>query len=688
MKHPLPWLPATASFVLFAILTFAPAPADAAPQGGSAPVPATDPAAEPAVDTADDTADDEEAPEETPAATVREEIVVSAQAAEVPRRRVGSSVAVLGREEIEARRATSVAELLRTVPGVEVARTGPPGGNTSVFLRGGNSSHTLVLVDGVRVNSPAVGAYDFSSLSTDDVERIEVVRGPQSALYGSEAMGGVISVHTRRGTRDGLEGGASAEVGTEESRRFATSWRGGGDRADWSFAASHRAFDGVSSASEAAGNDEEDPFSNTTAAGLLGFAFGGDGRGEVSVRYLDSDTGLDGFAFGVGPVDDPNYELDRQAVYANLRFEKPVTDRWTQHLRVGTAREDLAATDPDNPFQAFTTDTVVTDAVLRSDLVLLGDPGGDLGGATIGTTTDTLSLGAGWEERRGEAAGSFDETVEVTSAFAENRFAWRDRLFLTTGVRHDDHSAFGSETTWRGTASWLVGDARNGDARTGGAPGGGIRIHGSYGTGFKAPTFNELYFPGFGNPALAAETSEGWDLGVEFGGSGTTGTNRAWTADVTWFDNDYENLIGFDFTTFRAANISAARARGVESWLSLPLAAGIDTRWSYTWTESEDLATGDPLPRRPEHRASVTALWDPAGAWDASAALVAVADRVDSDGSELDDYQRLDLTAGYAVSDPLTVYLKVDNALDDDSAEIAGYTTPGAVFSVGVRYGL
>ncbi len=654
MKHPLPWHLATASFVVFATLTFAPVPAGAAPQ-----------------DRPDSSsAADEEAPDESPAATVREEIVVSAQAAEVPRQRVGSSVTVIGRDEIEARRAVSVAELLRTVPGVEVARTGPPGGNTSVFIRGGNSSHTLVLVDGVRVNSPAVGAYDFSSLSTDDVERIEVVRGPQSALYGSEAMGGVISVHTRRGTGGGLEGGASAEVGTEDSRRFATSWRGGGDRADWSFAASHRAFDGVSSASEAAANDEEDPFSNTTAAGLLGFAFAGDGRAEVSVRYLDSDTGLDGFAFGVGPVDDPNYELDREAVYANLRFEKPVTRRWTQHLRVGTAREDLAATDPDTPFQAFSTDTVVTDAVLRSDLVLAGDPGGDAAGASA----DTLSLGAGWEERRGEAAGSFDETVEVTSAFAENRFAWRGRLFLTTGVRHDDHSVFGSETTWRGTASWLAG--------------GGTRVHGSYGTGFKAPTFNELYFPGFGNPALAAEISEGWDLGVEFAGSGAAGTPGAWAADVTWFDNDYKNLIGFDFTTFRAANISDARARGIESWLTLPLAAGVDTRVNYTWTDSENLATGDPLPRRPEHRASLTTLWDPAGPWDASLALVAVADRVDSDGSELEDYQRLNLTAGFAVSDPLTVYLKVDNALDDDSAEIAGYTTPGAVFSLGVRYGL
>ncbi len=657
MTHPAAWRTAAATFVFFASTTFLAAPPVLAQAAG------------------DETAEAE------PAAIVHEEIVVSAQAATAPGGRVGSSVTVIDRAEIEARRAASVAELLRTVPGVEVSRSGPPGGNTSAFIRGANSSHTLVLVDGVRVNSPAVGGYDLAALTTDGVERIEVVRGPQSALYGSEAIGGVIAVYTRRGTGGGLDGSATAEAGSEESHRLATSWRGGGTIGvgdtggagdtgagrtwDWSLAAAQSQFDGVSSASEAAGNTEEDPFRNATVSGLAGLDLAGGGRVEVSVRTLDSDTGLDGFAFGIGPVDDPNYLLDRRAVYANLRLERPVTARWTQHLRLGTAREELAATDPDTPFQAFATDTVVSDAVAQADLRLAGageaeDPLAD------SLFSDTLSLGAGFERREGDAAGSFDESVDVASAFAENRLAWRGRLFVTAGARFDDHSVFGGETTWRGTASWLAG--------------GGARVHGSWGTGFKAPTFNELYFPFFGNPALEPETSTGWDLGVEV-------ERGAWRGDVTGFDNDVDNLIAFDLATLRAENVAAARIRGVETQLAWQPAPGLEARAGYTWTDSEDRATGLPLARRPEHRGTLGALWDPTGRWDASLTLIAVADRIDSDGTPMEDYQRLDLTAGWRALPRTTLYLRLDNLLDDEAAEVNGYTTPGLVATLGLRWG-
>jgi vitamin B12 transporter len=656
VKHPAPWRTAAATFAVFAAtqLFAAPQVFAAAPVLGQAEHEPAAPAAE-------------------PAATVHEEIVVSAQADEAPRRRVGSSVTVIGRAEIEARRAVNVAELLRSVPGVEVSRSGPPGGNTSAFIRGANSSHTLVLVDGVRVNSPAVGGYDLAALSTDNVERVEVVRGPQSALYGSEAIGGVIAVYTRRGTGGALEGSAAAEAGTEESHRLATSWHGGGDGHgrgwDWSLAASQGQFDGVSSASEAAGNTETDPFRNTTASGLLGLDLAGGGRAELAVRTLDSATGLDGFAFGSGPVDDPNYRLDRRAVYANLRVETPVTARWTQHLRAGTAREELAATDPDTPFHPFATDTVVSDVVTQADLRLAGfDSGGEAAGAAAGRLADTLSLGAGFERRAGDSAGSFDESVDVASAFAENRLAWRDRLFVTAGVRWDDHSVFGAETTWRGTASWLAG--------------GGARLHGSWGTGFKAPTFNELYFPGFGNPRLEPETSTGWDLGVEV-------ERGVWRGDVTAFASDVDNLIDFDLATLRAENVAAARIRGVESQLAwLPSVPGMEARASWTWTDTEDRATGAPLARRPEHRGTLGALWDPAGRWDAALTLTAVADRVDSDGTAMDDYQRLDLTAGWRALPRTTLYLRLDNLLDDEAAEVNGFTTPGLVSTLGVRWAM
>jgi len=601
-----------------------------------------------------------------PAATVRDEIVVSATRVEEPRRRVASAVTVIGRDEIEARREPTLAELLRTVPGVEVVRGGPPGAATSVFLRGAASAHTLVLVDGVRVNSPAVGGFDWADLGTDAVERVEVLRGPQSALYGSEAIGGVVSVFTRRGA-DGLEGSAAAEAGGEESWRLATSWRGGTPRWDWSLAASGREVAGLSSAAESAGNREDDPYESAAVAGSAGTSFWGDGRAVASVRWSDSELGLDGFSFAAGgPVDDPNYRQSRRALYASVDLAKPAGPRLTHRLRLGVADEDYDATDPDTPFHPLAVATHGTEATWIADLTLFGteDPTAPADGPSA-----ALTGGAGWERRDAESSGGYDETADVASAFLEGRLAGRgDRFRLTGGLRHDDHSVFGSETTWRTTAWWRLARA--------------TRLHGTWGTGFRAPSFNELYFPGFGNPDLAAETSEGWDAGVE-----QELLAGRLVADLTWYANEIDHLIGFDVATFRAENVDAAEIDGLEASLEWRPSGRLTGRAAYTRTDSRDLATGLPLARRPKHRASAAVSWDPPGRWDASLAAYAVRDRVESGGTPLDDYGRVDLAVGYELRAGLAAHLRVDNLLDDDHAELAGFTTPGAVVHVGLRWG-
>jgi len=607
-------------------------------------------------------------PEPSPAATVREEIVVSASRVEEPRRRVASAVTVIGRDEIEARREPTVAELLRTVPGVEVVRGGPPGSATSVFLRGAASAHTLVLVDGVRVNSPAVGGFDWADLTTDSVERIEVLRGPQSALYGSEAIGGVVSVFTRRGAA-GLDGTASAEAGSDESWRVGTSWRGGADRWDWTLAASRREVGGLSSAAESAGNDEDDPYESAAVAGTAGASFWGDGRAVAAVRWSDSELGLDGFSFlAGGPVDDPNYRQSRRALYGSVDLTKPAGPRLSHRLRLGVADEDYEATDPDTPFHPLALATRGTEATWIADLALLGRadplaPHAGLTGLAAG-----LTGGVGWERREAASSGGFDESADIGSAFLEARLAAGDRFRLGAGVRHDDHSVFGAETTWRGTAWWRVARA--------------TRLHGTWGTGFRAPSFNELFFPGFGNPDLAAETSEGWDAGVE-----QELLAGRLVADLVYFANELDNLIGFDVATFRAENVAAAETEGLEATLEWRPSSRWTGRAAYTRTDSEDLATGLPLARRPKHRASAALVWDPPGRWDASLAAYAVRDRVESGGAPLDDYERVDLALGYELRGDLTAYLRVDNLLDDDHAELAGFTTPGAMVHLGLRWG-
>jgi vitamin B12 transporter len=615
--------------------------------------------AEPPIEASAGQSDDErvEPPTDSPAEepsglTVEEEIVVTAARVPEPAHEVGSSVTVIDRAEIERRKVTSVLELLRGVPGLEVAQSGGPGRTASVFLRGANSEHTLVLLDGLRLNNPAFGGFDFADLTLDNVERIEVLRGPQSVLYGSEAMGGVVSIITRRGA-EGLSASVEVEGGSLGLRALRAAARGGVRRLEYSVAASNLETEGVSAASERQGNTEDDAYENLTVSGRAGLRWGGDGRADFTARYLDAETGLDGFTFGLGPTDDLNYVQRRDLAQVSLGVTQPLTSWWRQELTVGTVEDHTVGEDPDTPFQSFEYRTRVSELSTRADLRLPG--------------RDRLLVGYAFERREADSAGAFDESLELSSFFANNRWSWRDRLYLTAGVRHDDYSRFGSETTYRATGAWLWPQA-------------GTRLHGSFGTGFRVPSFNELFFPGAGNPGLGPEASEGLDAGVE-----QTFAGGRLRFDLTYFDNRFEDLIVFDLTRFTFANVAEAESRGVELTVDAAPSPDWDLLASWTYDETEDLASGQPLARRPEHRGTLVASYRPTDRWQSTASVIAVADRIDSDGTPMDEYERVDLAVEYRLGGHLRPYARVENLLDRDYEEVTGFTTPGRVVVLGLR---
>jgi vitamin B12 transporter len=598
-------------------------------------------------------AQDSVAPPAEPAAVVEEEIVVSASLRELPRVRSGSAVTVITREQLEQREEVSVLELLRQVPGLAVVTTGGAGGQASVFIRGANSSHTLVLVDGVRVNSPAGGAFDWADLTTDDVERIEVLRGAQSALYGSEAIGGVISIVSRRGGAVGRATGG-AEAGSHGFWRLRADAGGGSGAWDWRVAASRQESDGVSSASEAAGNREEDPWENLTLAAGVGRSLPGDGSVRVDLRYVDAATALDGFDFVAGPVDDLGYDQDREQLVAAVAVDVPISTRWRQKLRVGRAEERLEASneDPALSFLESLTETTITSVDLVADVDL--------------SSRDSFSVGASWEQRDGESPLNFSETVDIGSLYAEHRFAWGDGFFLNLGLRHDDHSVYGGETTYRAAASYLL-------------PATATRLHGSWGTGFKAPTFVDLYFPFYGNPDLAPETSRGFDLGVE------QPLADDWRLDLTYFQSDFDDLIVFDLATFLAGNVAEAKVKGFELTARWQPVARFSTDASYTHTDSEDLATGRPLGRRPEHRYTLALRWAPIARLDATLSYEGVRRRFEGSGAAMDDYDRVDATLGYRFASGWKAFARARNLFDEEYEEVLGYTTPGIEVAVGFQ---
>ena len=578
-------------------------------------------------------------------------IVVTATRSEAAVDEIGSSVTVITRAQLEALRQPVLLEALRFVPGLEVAQAGGPGRTAGAFLRGASTAQTLVLLDGVRLNDPNTGAFDFADLRTDEVERIEILRGPQSTLYGSEAMGGVINIITRRGEA-GVAGAVGAEVGSLDAGRLSATLSGAGGGFDWRFGATGERTDEAWAADPDRGNPERDPATRTGLGGVVGAALAGGGRAELSLRASDAEAALDGFVYGSGPVDDPNWRQRRRALVGGVRVDLPVTEGWRQTVRVAATDEELRGEDPDTAYNAYAIEGRMAELTLQSDLAI--------------SSADTLIVGYTRRTEHGRNSGNYDERLTTDSLFADNRWSWRQRLFVTAGVRVDDHSAFGRETSFRVTGALALGE-------------GAARLHGSVGTGFRAPGLVDLYFPYYGNPQLRPESSTGWDLGAAMSIAGGRGE-----ADLTVFANRFEDLIAFDYGTYLAANLARASARGAEIVAELQASPAVRLGGSYTFTDSSDLATGAPLPRRPRHRATASAVLEPAGRWRGGLTAVAVRDRIDAGGAALPDYVRVDGNVELRVADRARAYLRLSNLLDADIEEVAGYWSPGFAATLGL----
>jgi vitamin B12 transporter len=579
---------------------------------------------------------------------LKEEIVVTANRIETPSESVGSSVTVIGRAEIERRQQPFVLDLLRTVPGLEVNQSGGPGALANVFMRGADPTQTLVMIDGVPVNDTTGGGFDFSGLRSDNVDRIEVLRGPQSTLYGSEAMGGVISITTRRGG-PGFHAELDARDGSRNGRELRLGADGSTAGFDYSLSVAGQRTDGPAEAGESKTN----PFSGANASARLGVGLPADGRLELTFRHLDAKANLDSFVFGVGPVDAPAFEQRRWLSAGSLQFVQPVAGFCNLRLTAGLDDERTRGTDvPENPVDIYDFRSRHSELGAQSDFKL--------------GKQDTLTVGLSREGRRGLNAGAFSQSLDVDSFYAQDNWSWRDRLSLTAGLRHDRYSRFGGKTTYRLTGSSLWP--------------GSWRLHGSLGTGFRGPNFDELFFPQAGNPRLRPETSQGADLGVE-----RALRNGTVVADLTFFANRFRDLIGFDFTSFMFANTRRANAQGIEASLRLRPRTDLEIQGSYTYTSTRDLATGLALPRRPRDRWTLLAAFDRGARLRATLTLVAVAHRIDTDGTNMDSYQRIDLSLEYRVRPWFAPYLMVQNLLNQRYQEVSGYTTPRLWAFAGVR---
>ena len=596
--------------------------------------------------------------DETPDTRVPE-IIVSATRIESTLAASPDAITVVTREEIEQLQARTVADVLATVPGVTISHTGQPGAQTSVFMRGANSGHTLVLIDGVRVNNAFNGRYDFVDLTVDNIERIEVVRGPQSTRYGSDALGGVINIVMKRGAAEPT-GTALLEVGSNSSLR-----------ARGSAAASVGKL-GVSAEMSYFDTDNERPNGQYTVAdGSFGATWQALERLAVGLTgtHRTSEAGAPNDRF----TNDPNDLTRNENTQVTLDVHAVPAPWWDARLSLSKGRERTRFDGPEpNPpgFYGDLKSETVSDSE-RADFqnVFTIAAGHQL---LVDLSTDRTPT----EYTATSAFGptTLDRSVSSSAISGQYDYSPSKSFTASLGGRVDDFSSFGTHATGRAGARYTL-------------QGAGTILRANAGTGFHAPTISDLYYPGFSNPDLQPEESFGWDIGVEqplFAGRLQVG--------AAWFNNDFDNLIAFSTTSFRPENIAEARTAGLETFVQwLPL-AGLTVNGTYTWLAvAEDRATGDRLLRRAEHTGSVAAHYR-YSQWvqiDTSARFAgSSADKnftkIPAENVTNDGYIKWDAGVTITPLPHLSLIARVENLLDSSYEEAYGFPALGRTFWGGV----
>jgi vitamin B12 transporter len=588
-------------------------------------------------------------------------IVVTATKVAVPASSVGSSMTVIDGAQLQERQCVSLVDALRGVPGVDLIQSGGRAGIASASIRGSQTEQILVLVDGVELNDPVKPGrgVDLSDISVANVDRIEVLRGPQSTLYGADAIGGVINIITKKG-QGPVGGDVKVEAGSFNTWNERMEVRGGNESGHFAVGAAREDSDGISSASEKNGNTEKDGYGRTELSGRFGWTPVDEYGVDAVVRWTKADSDYDGFENGM-PVDsDDRAEQDRLMVNANGRLSL-ADGLWRQ--RLGGALVDHNRNDYSSMgSSAF--DSQLAKVDWQNDLYL-----GEHQVVTAGLEVEEEEA-----ESVYEAMGYIDRfdnhSAQNKAAYVQDHVT-AGAVAAVAGMRVDDHEAFGSETTWRVAPVYTV-------------VGTGTRIKASYGTGFKAPSLFQLYSI-YGSPDLNPETSVGWDAGVEqdlMGGLYTVG--------ATFFHNQFEDMIDYDFAMSQYNNIGEAAAQGIEAFVAARPVTNLTMRASYTFTDTENKETGAELYRRPRNKAALDATYAFTTKARGTASLTYVGESSDIDytvyqTTTLDSYILANVNAEYDLRKNVTLFGRVENLFDEEYEQVFGYGTPGRAGYGGVK---
>lgn len=593
---------------------------------------------------------------------VAPDTVVTANRVPTSLERVGSAITVITAEDLQKRQTSVLTDVLREIPGVAVSRNGQVGGLTAVRIRGAESRHTKVLIDGVEVNDPSGNNdFDFANLLAGDVERIEVLRGPQSVLYGSNAIGGVINVITKTG-KGPPKATAQIEAGSFQTHNARAGISGGTEVVSYALNLSHLETGGISSATERNRNFEQDGYRNLSASSRLALRPIKESDLEVglALRHTEVKADFDGTNLASVPVDRPNVQESREQFF-RLTGSFSLFDGMLENVIGGSyfekKRDTFAGGVENGRFDGYQKKF-------------------DYQGTVRANANNTIVFGVEDRTEWVNDSTTIGASDHLRSGYAMYQLGLFDALSLTAGGRYDDHSRFGGEGTYRLTAAYNFAAW-------------GTKPHASYGTGFKAPALFQLFaqFPPFfvGNPGLQPETSKGFDLGVEqklLGGK--------LTVDATLFMNDIDNLIATQGVTLR--NIAKTESKGVELSVKAKPFTWLDLTASYTFSLAEDSLTHTELVRRARHIASFNATAYPRDDVAVNLGVLGNGDQNDLDFGtfpattrSLGGYTLVNLGVSWAVTPWATVFARGENLLDKQYQEVLGFGSLGRAGYAGAR---
>jgi vitamin B12 transporter len=606
-----------------------------------------------------------------------EPLVTSPTTVPTPVSQIANSITVITGQDIENTQRRTVPDLLQTVPGLNVAPNAP-GELTSVFIRGANSNHTKVFIDGIDVSDPSSPnrAFDFGPLTTFGLQQVEVLRGPQGGLYGSDALGGVISMSTITG-KGAPKWSTLLEGGSFGTFNQATSVSGSTVDTSYAFTASHMRVDSTPVTplpSLPPGQKRNNDFyDNLTFNGKVSHDFSEMFSINAVARYTDAHlryTENDNF-----PLPNPIQSHSDSQQFHGL-FEgvfKLFDDRFNNHAGVTYSDIERHTSDPyyvdlgfgSNPNSNFQGER--TKVYWRSDLTLVKG--------------QTLVTGVENENERGRIDYSIYGiapvvgTIQNLGSYAELQSNFFDRFFLVSNVRHDQNDRFGGHDTFRVAPAIFFPETDT-------------KLKASYGTGFHAPSIDQLYGPFSANLNLKPEESTGYDYGFE-----QALFNKRVKFGVTWYHNNFTNLIESVPTAnpfvFTYQNVDLATTHGIEAFTSFAITERLTLRGDYTRTIATDDVTHTELLRRPEHKWSTQAQWAATDALTLTATALWVSSWIDSDPItsahvRAPGYQLLNFAANYAVDKNWTVFGRIDNALDEHYQNPLGWEKTG----IGVYGGL